>query len=340
VPLFFLLAFGFGGPERSLEVFGPLTTFALSAVAVIGFWWEDWPGSSLRAGWSGLTDTLLIVAAGVVFTLVGQVIVAGVDVHALFDPEPGVGHVATFPHTMPVAAGVFTIILQLTLVSEGWPLRGIGRIRAGLVALVISWVIGALAYLLLVGAHDEPTAMPGGLRDLSGPVAPGSYGAWLTAVGTWQMVFFMALRGWPFYLIRRRLLRLPAANIAVIVCGWVTYVVLRHPLGWSPNRILAVCGSVLTAILVVAMLLEAWPWIRVMSPLPGRTCVLVTSILGGGLLYLLLSAVAHQAHWTHATPDDWVGYAALNALGMAVILQVTIWRRWPVASGDDRTEPR
>jgi hypothetical protein len=333
VPLFVVLAFGAGGAQRSVQVLAPLTTFALPVIAMVAFWWEDWPGASLRAGWSGLTDTLIIVPVALALSLVGQLVVARADPRVLFDPTPGAGHVATFPHTMPLAAGVFTVMLQLTLVSEGWPLRGMGRIRAGLTALAISWVVGALAYLLLVGAHDEPVAVPGGLRDLSGPVAPGAYGAWLTAVGTWQLVFFMALRGWPFSLIRRRARRLPAANAAVIACGWATYLVLRHTAGWAPNRVLAVCGSVLAAILVVAMLLEAWPWTRWLSPLPGRTCVLVSAVIIGGLLYALLSAAAHQVRWTRAGADDWVGYAALNALGMAVILHVAIWRRWPVAAG-------
>jgi hypothetical protein len=125
--------------------------------------------------------------------------------------------------------------------------------------------------------------------------------------------------------------RLPAANAAVIACGWATYLLLRHGLGWPPGRVLAVCGSVLAAILVVAMLLEAWPWVRWLPPASGLTCVLVSSVIGGGLLYALLSAVAGQLRWTRAGPDDWVGYAALNALGIAVILHVAIWRRWPVA---------
>jgi hypothetical protein len=336
VPVFTLFAIGAGGPERSLEVFGPLTTFALPAIAMVAFWWEDWPGSSLRPGWSGLTDTLLLLPAAVLFGLAGQVVVARVDLHALFAADPGPGHVATFPHTMPLAAGVFTAMLQLTLVSEGWPLRGLGRIRSGVAALLVSWVIGVLAYVLLVGAHDEPAAAPGGLRDLGGPVPPGAYGAWLTAVALWQLVFFLALRGWPFSAIGRRGPRLLAGNAVVVVCGYATYLIMSEMIGWPPNRILAVCGCLLAAVLVVAMLFDAWPWIRALSPLPGRTCVLVSALVVGGALYWALSAGAHQADWGRARPDDWVGYAALNALGMAVILHVAIWRRWPSATATKR----
>ncbi|MFG1709722.1 hypothetical protein ACFLIM_41735 [Nonomuraea sp. M3C6] len=340
VPLFFLLAFGAGGAETSLRVLAPLTTFALPAIAMIAFWWEDWPGSSLRAGWAGLTDTLLIAVAAVVLTIAGQAVVASADVRALFDPDPGAGHVATFPHTMPLAAGAFTAMLQLTMVSEGWPLRGLGRVRSGVAALVVSWTAGVLAYLALVGVHDEPTAMPGGLRDLGGPVSPGAYGAWLTAVGVWQLVFFLALRGWPFSTIRRRGPRLLAGNAVVIACGWTTYLILRHTLGWTPNRVLAVCGCVVAAVLVVAMLFEAWPWIRLLSPLPGRTCVLISALAVAGLLYGGLSAYARQVEWVHAAPDDWVGYAALNALGMSVILHVAVWKRWPLATGTRGRRPQ
>jgi hypothetical protein len=331
VPLFFLLAFAAGGAERSLEVLAPLTTFALPAIAMIAFWWEDWPGSSFRAGWAGLTDTLLIAVAAVILAIVGQAVVASVDVRALFDPDPGAGHVATFPHTMPLAAGAFVVMLQITMVMEGWPLRGLGRLRSGVLALLVSWAVAALAYLTLLDVHDDPAAMPGGLRDLGGPVAPGAYGAWLTALGVWQLVFFLALRGWPFSAIRRRGPRLLAANAVVIACGWATYLVLRHGLGWPSARVFAVCGCAVAALLIVAMLFEAWPWIRLLTPLPGRTCVLVSALIITGLLYGVLSSYAGSLEWVRAAPDDWVGYATLNALGMGVILHVAVWRRWPVA---------
>jgi hypothetical protein len=328
VPLFLLLAFGAGDAETSLRVLAPLTTFALPAIAMIAFWWEDWPGDSLRAGWAGLTDTLLVAAGAVLLTVAGQAVVASADVRALFDPDPGAGHVATFPHTMPLAAGAFTAMLQLTMVSEGWPLRRLGRVRSGVAALLVSWAAGVLGYLALVGLPDEAA---GGPRDPGGPVSPGAYGAWLTAVGVWQLVFFLALRGWPFSTIRRRGPRLLAGNVVVVACGWATYLVLNHALGWPPGRVLAVCGCVVAAVLVVAMLFEAWPWIRLLSPLPGRACVLLSALAVAGLLYGGLSAYAGQVKWLHATPDDWIGYAALNAVGMSVILHVAIWKRWPVA---------
>jgi hypothetical protein len=224
---------------------------------------------------------------------------------------------------MPLAAGVFTAILQLTLVSEGWPLRKLGRVSSGLAALLVSWAVGIAAYLLIVGT--------GPVTDPGGPIEPGVYGAWLTCLGGWQLVYFVALRGWPFNTIDRRVLRLPAANIVVIACASATYLVLRNPIGWAPQRITAVFGCLIAALLVMAMLFEAWPWI-LLSKLPGRTGVLVTAVVLAALLYWGLSAVAGQQTWERRHPDDWVAYAALNGLGLGIILQVAIWRRWPLTT--------
>jgi hypothetical protein len=41
--VFFALALGLGNTATSLLVLGPMTVFAVSGVAMIGFWWNDWP---------------------------------------------------------------------------------------------------------------------------------------------------------------------------------------------------------------------------------------------------------------------------------------------------------
>ena len=105
VPIAALLAVGAGGPERSLLVLGPLVTFSLPLVALVAFWWDRWPGTRLRRSWSGWADTALIAAGAVVLTALGQMAVDRLDVRSIFDPSPGVGHVPTFPATMPLAAG-------------------------------------------------------------------------------------------------------------------------------------------------------------------------------------------------------------------------------------------
>jgi hypothetical protein len=68
-------------------------------------------------------------------------------------------------------------------------------------------------------------------------------------------VFFIALRGWPTNTITRRSRRLLAGNTLVIGLGAVTYAVLHDAAGLAPGAIGAVCGCVITAALVVAMLI-------------------------------------------------------------------------------------
>ena len=325
IPLFLVLAFGLGGPVSSMRLLAPHTAFALPAVAVIAFWWEDWPGSTLRVGWSGLTDTLLIAVAGVGFTFLGQGIVAGFDAQALFAAEPGPGHVPIFPHTLPLAACVFTVLLQITLVCEGWPLRRLGRLLSGLVALAVSWGAGTAAYLFLT--HLPETV--DGLRDPGGPILSLDFSAWLTAVGAAQMIFIVALRGWPFSRIHRRPVRLLIANVAVVACGWASYLILRDVLRTPPRELTAGAGCVIASILLTAMLFEAWPWTR-LPPLPGRFGVLITSFVVAALEFWALTSYAHTVDWGGVPIPDWVAYSALNAISLGVILHVAVWKRWPV----------
>jgi hypothetical protein len=86
VPLTAPLAFRVGGAEGSVLVLGPLTTFALPVVALIAFWWEDWPGTRLRSGWAGWADTALVIIGAVVLTMAGQAVTAGWDPAGIFDP--------------------------------------------------------------------------------------------------------------------------------------------------------------------------------------------------------------------------------------------------------------
>src|SRR5262249_21300876 len=130
IPIAVLIAIGVGGPQRSVQVLGPLVTFALPAVAMVAFWWEDWPGSSLTPSLSGWFNTLVIALLGIGLTFFGQVIVAHADFRGVFDPTPGPGHPATYPFTLPLAGAAFAAMLEVTLVNEGWPLRRLPRIVA------------------------------------------------------------------------------------------------------------------------------------------------------------------------------------------------------------------
>ena len=78
VPIAGVLAVGAGGAEGSVLVLGPLVTYSLPLVAMVAFWWEDWPGTRLRPSWSGWADTALIAVGAVVLTGIGQVVVGRV----------------------------------------------------------------------------------------------------------------------------------------------------------------------------------------------------------------------------------------------------------------------
>jgi hypothetical protein len=105
-----------------------------------------------------------------------------------------------------VAGAAFTAMLQLSLVCERWPLGGIGRLRSGIAALAVSWAAGIGAYFLFVNLDAVPAAERAAavLRNPGGPVAGPDFGSALIAVGLWQAVVFIALRGWPVNTITRR----------------------------------------------------------------------------------------------------------------------------------------
>ena len=340
-PVFFLLGLAAGGAESSLRVLGPLAAFAMPAIAVIAFWWEDWPGSSLRPGWSGLVDTLLAIVATIVLTIVGQAVVGRVDLRGIFDAHPGAGHPTTFPSTLPLAGAAFVVVLQLSLVSEGWPLRRLGRFRSGLTALALSWLAAVIAYRLLVNIDAMPAAVraASGLRNPGGPVDAAEFGSWLLVVGVWQSLFFIALRGWPFNEVERRSLRLLSGNAVVIGAGWLSYLALRELARWQPETISAVGGCVIAATLIVAILFEGWP-ASLLTPAQGRLLTLALIALMAVALDLSLSAYAEGVEWTTAGAESWVASAG-NFIGAGVILHVAIGRRWPLlatpgSSGEKR----
>ena len=156
--VFFALALGTGSIQTSLLILGPISTFALPAVAMVAFWWNDWPGSTLTTPWTGLIDTVLVAAAAVVLTIAGQAIVERPDVRGVFEANPAPGVPATFPATLPLAGAAFSAMLQLSLVCERWPLGEIGRLRSGIAALALSWAAGIGAYFLFVNLYAVPAA--------------------------------------------------------------------------------------------------------------------------------------------------------------------------------------
>jgi len=106
--------------------------------------------------------------------------------------------------------------------------------------------------------------------------------------------------------------------------------VLRNLAHWQPAAISAVCGCVISAALIVAMLFDSWPAAR-FAPAPGRALTLVLAALVAVALNRALAAYADGVHWTRATPDDWITTAALSFIGAGIILHVGIGLRWPFA---------
>ena len=337
--VFFALALGTGSTRTSLLILGPISTFALPAVAMVAFWWNDWPGSRLTTPWTGLIDTLLVAAAAVVLTIAGQAIVERSDLRGVFQASPGPAVPATFPATLALAGAAFTAMLQLSLVCERWPLGGGGRLRSGIAALPISWAIGIGAYFLFVNLDAMPAAeRAAGLRNPGGPIAGPEFGSALTAVGLWQAVFFIALRGWPVNTITRRPARLLAGNALVIGLGALTYLVLRNLAHWQPDAISAACGCIISATLIVAMLFDGWPAAR-LPPTPARALTLALTALVALALDRALAAYADTIRWTRATPNEWITTAALSFIGAGIILHVGIGLRWPFARTTTQQNP-
>jgi hypothetical protein len=338
--VFFALALGTGSTQTSLLILGPISTFALPAVAMVAFWWNDWPGARLTTPWTGLIDTALVTAAAVVLTIAGQAIVERPDPRAVFEASPGPGIPAAFPATLPLAGAAFTAMLQLSLVCERWPLGGSGRLRSGIAALALSWAAGSGAYFLFVNTGAVPAAerAAAGLHNPGGPIAAPDFGSALIATGLWQAVFFIALRGWPVNTITRRPARLLAGNALVIGLGAATYLVLRDLAHWQPTAISAACGCIISAALIVAMLFEGWPAAR-LSPAPGRALTLILTALVALILGRALAAYADSVRWTLATPNEWITTAALSFIGAGIILHVGIGLRWPFAHKTMKEKP-
>ena len=322
VPVALLLALAAGGPEPSLLVLAPLVTFGLPVVAMVAFWWDDWPGSTLRASWAGWADTVLVIVAAICLTLLGQAVVDTVDVRAVFEPAPA--GVPTFPGTMALAGAAFVAMLQLTLVCEGWPLRGrLGRTAAGLAALTVSWVVAV--------AVDE--LVPG--RLLAGP----DLGALLTLIGAAQVGVYVLWRGWPAARSGRRAVRLVAGNALVLGGAGLAYGLTR---GVDPGAVSAAAGCVVAAGLLYGMLFEGFLRDRLPAATE-RAALLGLTMVTAVVLDLALHGYAGTVGWTRGTPDDWVTHASLNAIGVGVILHVGIGRRWPfgrpAAADDSAVEP-
>lgn len=331
VPVAALFAFGGGGTANSVALFAPLVTFALPPVAMVAFWWEDWPGSRVRPGWSGLVDTVLIAVAAILLAMAGQAFVGDLDFVGIFDPTPPPGHAALFPASLPLAGGAFVAMLQLTLVCERRPLLRLPRIPAGIAALVVSWGAAIILYIVAVDFRAPPGS---GLTGESGPVPGDELGAVLVLIGAWQVWFFVVWRGWPFAESRHSWVRVVSANIVVIGGTLLTYALVHGPGDVAPSAVNAAAGCFVAAGLTVGMLFEGVfrPHLR---PAPERVATLAATLVVATALYTLLTAYVGTLDRTEPTGAQWVGHTALNAIGVSIILHVAVGRRWPFGDNTD-----
>jgi hypothetical protein len=274
LPIAALLAVGWGGPDRSVEVLGPLATYSLPLIAMVAFWWEGWPGTRLPPRWSGWADTVAIATGAVALAQCGAVIAND---------------------SITFAAAWFIAMLQLTLVGEGWPLRRLPRLPAGLLALAASWAVAAVVYFALAAVRAD--------------VAPV-----LIVIGAWQTLVYVAWGGWPLNTIGPRAARLACAHAAVIVAGVATYVVLHDALAVGRDPLAACAGCLVAAALLAGLQFEGW--------LDRPATTIATVVLAAALTVTLRAAAT----------DAWVIHASLNALAVSTLLHVAIGRRWPFAA--------
>jgi hypothetical protein len=274
LPIAALLAAGWGGPDRSVEVLGPLVTYSLPLIVMVAFWWHDWPGTRLPPRWSGWADTVAIAVGAVLLAALGDVVARD---------------------SIVFAAAAFVAMLQLTLVGEGWPLRRLPRLPAGLVALAASWAVAAVVYFALAAVRADLVAA-------------------LIVIGAWQALVYVTWGGWPLRAIGPRALRLACAHAAVIAAGIGTYFVLDHDLGVGRQPLAACAGCVVAAALLVGMQFEGWL---------DRAATTIATVVVAGALTVTLRAIAS---------DAWVIHATANALAASTLLHVAIGRRRPFAA--------
>lgn len=306
------LLFAWGGPESTLRIWGVLVTYSLPAAGVVALWWEDWPGSRLRPRWSGFVDLLLIASCGLVLAAIGQVVVQRFDPIALFVADAGAAHAPIFPALLPLGAATFVALLQLTLVWEGWPLRRLGRVSGGTLALAISWGLGLSAERLLVR---------------TGAVPPDAFAAGLAWISAFQVLGWVVLRGFPVTAIRRRPLRLLVGNASTVGAGVVALLVFRSAVH-DAVAVAAMAAGVIGAGLVVGMLFEGWPT-GLLRPAARRSAALVMTLALASVCVAACAALSGPLGIPPRETFSWAAYT-LNSLATAVILHVGVFRRWPL----------
>lgn len=330
-----LLSFVPDGAQSALQIVVPISTFAISVLVVVALWWGGWPADRLSRPLAGLVNTALVVAAGFVLTGAGLAVVGQLDIKGMFSTAPDLanGTLTSFPFTFPLAGLVFVAMLQLTLVSEGWPLRRLSRVPAGVAALALSWAVGTAAYYLLINWDVVPAPAREliGLRNPDGPMGGVDLVAWMVCIVMWQVGVYLLLGGWPYNTIRRTATRLVMANVGVIGAGWLTYMLLHEVAGWSSPLIAGSGGALVASVVLLAFIFEGWPFLEE-APGAARLCLVVAAGTVAVALYWGLKALGNGTEtWDQYPVELWVGGTALLHIAGVAILFQAVWGRWPLA---------
>jgi hypothetical protein len=320
------------GPQRSLELFGPFTTYWLGPLLVGAVWWAGWPLQHQPRPLAGLLSTAGIVAAGVLFTALAQSIVGHLDGPGIFATTDTLGVFTTFPFTVPLGALVFLSMVQITFVCGRWPFDRLNPVFGGIAALALAWAIALTAYFTLANWDSVPPPVQEalGLRNPGGPFDALTMTSWIACCACWQVLLFVLWNGWPFTGIRNTAARLLTANITVLGLGTLTFLLYRDVFGWSVPVTAGAGGIVPGAVFIIVVALETWPF-RMLSPAAARISMLIAAGLLSAALYFGLTALITSIDtWDRSPAPLWLAVAGLNVIAPLIILYCSLWRRWPL----------
>jgi hypothetical protein len=323
------------GPQRALEIVGPLSTFWLGPLLVAAVWWAGWPLTRRPRPIAGLLTTAALIVSALVLTALAQAVVGRFDLAGMFSTTAAQqqGVFTTFPFTIPLGALVFVTMVQITLVCGGWPFDKLGPVRGGVAALGASIAIALLAYFTLATWDfvPEPAQAALGLRNPGGPFNALTMTSWIACVACWQVVLFVLWAGWPFTALRNTAARILLANVATLGLGTLTFLLFRDVLDWSVPRTAGAGGIVAGAVFLLAAGFEIWPF-RLLPPVAARIALLGAAALLSAALFVGLGALANALDsWDRSPYELWLAVAGLNIIAPALILYTGIWRRWPFA---------
>jgi hypothetical protein len=330
-------------PLHSVQILGPVTTFSLPVLIASALWWKGGPirTSSRVAG--GVINTAVIVGGALVLVALAQLITGRADLGNLLSTTPAAtaGHAAgrppypSYPWTLPLAGLIFLSMIVLTFVCDRWPLARLGNPGAGIAAIVVSWIIGLLAYELLANwtpIIPAPGQAALGLHNPGGPVNAFNLLGWTLSVAVWAVVLFIPLHGRPLRRIAAQPVKAGVGTVAVVALGWGTFLLLNGPIGLTVPEICAGCGALIAGSLIATLVFETWPS-RLLQGWAARDGGLLATIaVIAAVAFIVLKAIGDNTVWPPQNPVYlWMTVCELNFLAAGSILWYGVWRRWPVA---------